>query len=271
MHAAEYGNELAKQLKTNVVLCNAFVVPAKIPEGGVLVWPQYEYEEIYEVSEGGLKNLKAHLEKRNETSEFKPAIRCVSNTGTLGSVVKKTMDKNDVNLIVMGAHDSGKLEGLFLDNHSRRMIDEAPSPLLLISAASNFTRIKKIAFATDFLELQKDKEAIFGLIPVLKRLNAELLLTHIYDERGHTPEFKKQLEQFLAEISNKADYPNIYYRMVQNDKAEAGLDWLCRFGNVDMLAMVHRKHSFLGRIITGSHTQKMAGHISIPLLVIPGN
>ena len=274
-HAAEYGYELARQLKTNVILCNAFVVPAEVPQGGVLVWPQYEYEEIFDGSEGALKDLKVHLkvhlEKKNKTAGFKPGIRFISDTGTVSGVIKEITDNNDIQLIVMGTHGSGKLETLILGNHSRRMIDEAQYPLLLIPPRSNFSGVKKIAFATDFKELQKDLEAIYSLVPMLKRLNAELLLTHVYDEHRHTPEFKKQLEQFLAEISNKANYPNIYYRILQDDKAEAGLDWLCRYGDVDMLAMVHRKHSFLDKIISGSYTQKMAGHISIPLLVIPGN
>ena len=45
-HAARYGYKLAKQLKVNVVLCNAFVVPAEILQAGAIVWPQYEYDDL---------------------------------------------------------------------------------------------------------------------------------------------------------------------------------------------------------------------------------
>ena len=81
--------------------------------------------------------------------------------------------------------------------------------------------------------------------------------------------FEKGIEKFLVEISNKANYSKIYYRIVDEDKIEPGLDWLCANGDIDMLAMVHRKHDFLDSILKGSHTKKMADHISIPLLVYP--
>jgi nucleotide-binding universal stress UspA family protein len=104
---------------------------------------------------------------------------------------------------------------------------------------------------------------------MLKALNAELLVTHIYSAAGKDSDFQVRIEGFLAELSNKADFPNIYYRIVKSGKPETGLDWLCQFGNVDVLAMVHRKHSFFDSLFGRSHTQKMAGHMSVPLLVIP--
>jgi nucleotide-binding universal stress UspA family protein len=73
----------------------------------------------------------------------------------------------------------------------------------------------------------------------------------------------------MTELSDKADYPYIYYRLVKDDRTEKGLDWLCEHGQVDMLAMVHRPHGFFDGLLYGSYTQKMAAHISIPLLVFP--
>ena len=73
----------------------------------------------------------------------------------------------------------------------------------------------------------------------------------------------------MVEISNKADYPSIYYRIIQSHQTENGLEWLFEHGHVDILAMVHRKHNFLERLVPGSFTQKIAREITIPLLVIP--
>jgi nucleotide-binding universal stress UspA family protein len=81
--------------------------------------------------------------------------------------------------------------------------------------------------------------------------------------------FEKGMEKFLVEISNKANYPKIYYRIIKQAKVEQGLDWLCENGQIDMLAMVHRKHDFLDGILNGSHSKKMADHITIPLLIYP--
>ena len=268
-HAAEYGYALACKIGANLVLCNAFVVPVETPQGGVLVWPQYDYEEMQNNSGDELKQLEVSLQHRAKGAAFRPCITRISEDGNVPDVINNAAIKENIGLVIMGTHGHTGISGAFLGNHSRKMIDDATCPLLLVPPAAAITGVKKIAFATDFKEPEKDLEAIFELIPLLKQLNAELLLTHIYNEMDEAYDFKKNIESFLLQLSNKANYPHIYYRIVKSEKPRTGLDWLCHFGNVDMLAMVHRKHSFFDKILNGSQTQKMAEHITIPLLVIP--
>lgn len=270
-HAAEYAYNLANGLKANLVLCNALVVLAEIPDTGMVAMPAGEYDELAKDSSEELELLKGSLEKTARPDSFQPAIICISEAGTVGDVIDNATGKEDVGLIVMGTHGSGGLGTFLLGNHSRRMIDEANKPLLLIPKSASIKPIKKVAFATDFKHPDKDLKVLYELIPLLRPLNAELLITHIYNEKNHTPAFKKWIEQFLVDLSNKADYPNIYYRIVKSDKAERGLDWLCDHGQVDILAMVHREQNFIQKIITGSHTKKMADRINIPLLVLQDN
>ncbi|MBS1520266.1 MAG: universal stress protein [Bacteroidetes bacterium] len=268
-HAAKYGYAIASQVKADVILCNAFIIPAEIPQAGTLVWPQFEYDELLESSASELRQLKAELEKNISDGSFKPEVDCISEVGGVVDMIKDITGKTNTELLVMGTHGAGRLDTLLVGNHSRTMINNTKTPLLLVPASVAVKPIKKIAFATDLKDPERDLEVIYELIPLLKRLNAELLLTHIYDGDDPTYKFKKYIQQMLVELSNKANYPNIFYRIVSSNKAERGLDWLCDHGHVDVLAMVHRKRDLLDKILLGSHTQKMADHINIPLLVIP--
>ena len=45
-HAAVYGYYLAKQLRANITVCNAFIVPAEVPQAGVVVWPMDDFNTI---------------------------------------------------------------------------------------------------------------------------------------------------------------------------------------------------------------------------------
>jgi len=56
-----------------------------------------------------------------------------------------------------------------------------------------------------------------------------------------------------------ADHPNIYYRVVKSNMPEQGLDGLNQYGHIDVLVMIRREHGLLGKIFTGSHTQKKKG------------
>ncbi len=268
-HAAEYGYQLARQIKAGVFLCNIVTIPAETPMAGLVVWPQFESDELLEDSIDELKRLKAHLEQNNYTETFNPPVGYLNDSGKVNETVPNAAIKQNVDLIISGEHEPGEWNALLLGNHTHDLIEAGTKPLLIVPGAANFKPIKKIAFAIDFEHPENDQEQIYQLIDFARLLNAEILLTHITDAKLQSHGFEKSIEQFLAEISNKADYPQIYYRAVKQDSIEAGLNWLCEYGQIDMLAMVHRQHGFFDNLLNGSHTKKMAGHITIPLLVFP--
>jgi nucleotide-binding universal stress UspA family protein len=265
--AVEYGYNLAKQVKANVILCNAVTIPAETPQAGLVVWPMEEHNILMDGSSDELKQLKAELEGADET--VKPSITCISEPGTVSDVINNIIAKNKIDLVIMGTHGRNGLSGFILGNHASGIIDTVNKPLLLVPASAEKTPIKKIAFALDFKHPDRDVESLFELLPLIKSLNAKILLAHICDEKDHSPELAPWLTQFLTEISNKANYPHFYYRLINNKGVEEGLDWLCEHGDIDLLAMVHRPHGFFDKLLNNSHTQKMAAHVHIPLLVLP--
>jgi nucleotide-binding universal stress UspA family protein len=270
-HAAEYAYRLAAELRRDLVLCNAFFVPSDAPDAAMVAWPLAEYEELNEESEAELKSLKDQLIKNDHNFSFKPGINTIHEAGTIVELLNVIADEGNTELTVLSTHTRSGLSALIMGNHSRQMIDTTKGLLLLVPPTAKVAPIKKIAFATDFSDPENDLKIIYKLIQIIRPLNAELLITHINHEAWPETKWRESLEQFLIEISNKANYPQIFYRIVRSEKAEKGLEWLCDHGQVDVLAMVHRDHGILAEIISGSHAKKMAGMINIPLLVIPEN
>jgi len=140
---------------------------------------------------------------------------------------------------------------------------------MLISPETPILPVTKIAFATDFTHMESDLECLYHLIPLAKLLGAKILLTHIYSEQLQAPELREKIDHFMVQVSNKANYPHIYYRGLKNSHIETGLSWLCEHGQIDMLVMIHRPHSFFYKLLKSSHCEKMAGHIAVPLLIYP--
>jgi nucleotide-binding universal stress UspA family protein len=264
-HALDYGYSLAKQVKANIIICNAIIEPAEMPQAGLVSWPMEESDLLLIDSGHELKLLKEHLENKEETISFNPSITCVSEAGTVTEIINHVGHRHSIDLVIIGTHGSSGLTTLLLGDHSREIIDEIDRPLLLVPPAAKIKQVKKIAFATDFNDPEKDLECIYQLITLATPLNAEILITNIFGEDGHNH------EQFMNELATRTNYPLIYYRLVKAYRPEAGLDWLCEHGQVDMLAMVHRNHNFIDSLFRGSQTQKMANHIPIPLLVFSAN
>ncbi|WP_183578057.1 universal stress protein [Mucilaginibacter sp. X5P1] len=262
-HALNYGYSLAKQVKANMIICNAIIEPAEIPQAGLVSWPMEESDLLQDDSNSELKRLKEQMENKEETISFNPSITCISEAGTVTDMINRVGYQNDVGLVIIGTHGSSGLSTLLLGDHSREIIDEINKPLLLVPPVAKIKPVKKIAFATDFKDPVKDMEGIHILITLARPLNAEILITNIFDEDEHAADW------LINELANKANYPHIYYRMVKAYHPVSGLDWLCEHGDIDMLAMVHRSHNFIDSLFRGSQTQKMANHIAIPLLVFP--
>jgi len=266
-HAAEYGYYLAKQMRANVLLCNAVIIPAEIPQAGFTGWLGGESELLMEDSTDELQRLKAHLELIDRTDTFRPQVGYVNDAGRVTDVVNTNCSAADVALVVIGKHAASGWSGFLLANHTNALIDAAKKPLLVVPPQARVDMVKKIAFATDFNKIGKDIKSIYELIALARPLNAEILLTHVYTEKHHSPALQLLIDQLLTELSNKADYPHIYYRALADTTAERGLTWLCKHGQVDILAMNHGPYSFIDDVLNLSHTQKMAAHLSVPLLV----
>lgn len=264
-HALTYAYNLAKQVKTNLIICNAVIEPAEVPQAGLVAWPIEESEVLFKDGSIQLDILKRHLEKGYNAAGFNPAITCIEQPGTVLQVVGDITAKQDVGLIIIATHGRDGLTTLMLGNHTREMIDCANKPLLLVPPATRTVLVKKIAFATDFADMADDLLCINKLITLAKPLNAEILIVNIFKKDEY------EAERYVNELAGKASYPLLYYRLIKADSPESGLIWLCDHGQIDMLTMVHRSRSIMQDLFGRSHTQKMAKHITLPLLVFPAN
>ena len=268
-HAIRYGYYLSRQIKADIILCNAVIIPAEAPQAGLVAWPMEESDTLLKDSTAELVKLKSFIEKSRNKSGFQPAIRFTNQSGILTDVVNQIIADEKIDLVIIGTHGSSGLTTLLLGNHSRSMIDGVNSPLLLIPPAAKLSPVKKIAFATDFKNPEEDIKSIAALAELAKPLNAEILLTHIYENEDKSPEFEQWIKQFVRELPAKIDFSKIKYTMYKSNGAQSGLEWLCDNGDIDILAMMHRSHTFIDSLFRGSQTQKIAGQIPIPLLVFP--
>jgi nucleotide-binding universal stress UspA family protein len=268
-HAIRYGYYLSRQIKADIILCNAVIIPAEAPQAGLVAWPMEESDTLLKDSTAELVKLKSFIEKSRNKSGFQPAISYLNQSGILTDVVNQIIANKKIDLVIIGTHGSSGLTTLLLGNHSRSMIDGVNSPLLLIPPAAKLSPVKKIAFATDFKNPEEDIKSIAALADLAKPLNAEILLTHIYENADKSPEFEQWIKQFVRELPVKTDFSKIKYTMYKSNGAQSGLEWLCDNGDIDILAMMHRSHTFIDSLFRGSQTQKIAGQIPIPLLVFP--
>ena len=267
-YAAEYGYNLAIQMKASIVLCNVLNVHIQLPQVDITEWPIGGEDISRDFCSTELMDLKKHLEY-NHISGFIPIIQGVYYTGTVEEVIAHTIKNYKVDMIVMGISQSGSLRNVIFSNHNTMMIAQTTVPLLLVPPAVSDTKIQRIAFATDLKYIEVDLKYIYALITFAKLVNADILIINIGDAHQPSPAAFQQKEKLLTRISNEADYPHIYYKFSNDIHVDAGLQLLCNTENISILSVVPRRRNLLESLIKPSITRKLIKNLSIPLLVFP--
>ncbi|WP_448104479.1 universal stress protein [Pedobacter panaciterrae] len=271
-NAAHYAMHLAEKMKANVKLCNVVMVPLDVPLGAHVSAPIVSFETLEHEAEQELKRWAVKLQDLDEpqaaSDAFHPSVEYTVGVGSIPEVITNISTSREVILTVMGMSWARGLSKFLLGSSSRAMVEATEIPLLLIPDQARFTGLHKIAFATDLSKT--DIAVVHTLAGFARTFKAEILIVHV-SEKAPADQYNHQqkIDAFLNEITNKVNYHKIYYQHVLDTDVGDGLDWLAAYGQIQVLAMVHRKHNVLHKLFRGSYTQKLKNRITIPLLVFP--
>lgn len=270
-HAARYTMRLAKKVKANILLYNAFLVPSDSPMAAQVAWPMVDYNEIKKDTEKTLKlfakKLEAEFKEGHFPGTFVPSITYECEEAPLGNLIAGLEENRDIVLLVMATHGSDDISAFMFGNNCRQVLDTANIPVLIVPADSPVTDIEKIAFATDIT--YSDVEYIKALSEIAKKLEAEITITNVNRDNPLDSEHNAAVRLFMNDVEHDVDYKRITYKSVANVSVKKGLEWLMENTKFDMLVMVHRKSSLFELIFKSSITKKIADRVDIPLLVYP--
>ncbi len=272
-NAAYYALHLAKVLKANLTLCHAFIVPSEVATEYV-DWPLYEYSEIKDSTVKQLSlfadKLKVQFKHDADTKLSPlPEIYCESEVGTVSDMIDKLIKDPKQTMIVLGMVGMNAVIRFIFGSTSSHLINHARVPILLIPSKTKFVSIKRIAFATDFNN--DDIEVIRSLAGFAGRYDAELVITNVKDEWEDNKEHQQKERLFLCKLIAEIDYSQLLIKHIASVDIDDGLELLSSKHQIDMMVMVHKKVSVLDHLLKGSHSQTLAKHIKIPLMVIPEN
>lgn len=270
-NAGHYALALAKKLKADVMICNAFKVPDEAPMSSQVAWPLMDYaaskKEVTSDLDIWIK-LLSDKDCSVEEDEYCPDLTYESGVGNVCDVVSSLVKKEKAELVVMGMAGAGGLTQFVLGSNSKKMIEEADVPLLLVPFEAEFKNIRRIAFATDLN--MDDVPVLQFIVDLALPLNAEITIVHITNkEVDPLDKIQRKIDAFFNKIVSANNLPGIKYEYVWNIDIDNGLDWIAEQADLDMMAITHHRHNFLARIFKGSHTQRLSRHTKIPLLVFP--
>lgn len=269
-NASKYAVALCSTFRAELVIANAFLVPEEAETASRVAWPLVGYETLKQQSTTDLELFVQKLGNfvKRKNLNLVSNIDFESRSGSVLDVTYELVQEKMIDLVVMGMVGAGFLPQIVFGSNCRTMIERATFPVLYIPGNTKFKVIEQIAFATD-LDLS-DIKNIKNMLDLLGCPHVQIRLIHI-SKKEYRPGSKEDIsvEEFLKEFKLNIENVDVVYDAVSYIDIEDGLQSLISDLEIDVLAMVHRHHSFINRLFHGSHTQKISRLAQVPLLVLP--
>jgi len=168
-----------------------------------------------------------------------------------------------IDLIVMGTQGATGAKELFLGSNTVYVLRKAEAPVLVIPENCSFTPVQRMLFPTDYKTHYKQKE-LQKITTVAKMCNASITVLHVKEEYDLSDEQlanKEHLAHLLGAI------PHIFVEEKGKLMPNAVIDYIAQ-KQIDLLAMMNRKHSFLDRLFVKHNVDQLSFHIQVPLYVV---
>lgn len=271
-HAAHYALKLAQKINANLLLCNVYPTSAMMPAAPEPFSYSDNFGSFEKDSLNDLKELAGRLKQQSDgfsEDEFKPFVELCSKPGPLIPAINDVVAGREISFAVIATHNTDDMLAFLNGNHTHEIIEQAQIPILVLPYQAPFTGFHKIAFTTDLAEEGKGNGILHTLYDLAKYFDSEVLITHVGRSKLGSAAEEYITRQFLREEIGASSYPRIQYKTVENKSAAAGLHWLAKQRDIDLVVLVHRKRNLFQKIFLPSITKKIADRLIKPMLVFP--
>ncbi|MCC7401731.1 MAG: universal stress protein [Chitinophagaceae bacterium] len=167
--------------------------------------------------------------------------------------------------VVMGITGHSALKEVMMGNSTIEMVKRNFCPVLIIPPEAQYNGIKNVAFASQFIDVETTTPDAL-IKSVLDIFHPFLHIVNVSSKHyiALTEEVREQQDKMSEMFKN---YKHEFYFIGLNDFFDA-IDNFTRDYNIDMLITVPGYHGAMDYLFKRTYTQKLAYHISIPLLAV---
>ncbi|MBT8178681.1 MAG: universal stress protein [Eudoraea sp.] len=262
-HALAYAAKLFKEETCTFYLMHTFT-PAIYQTEYILHSPgQIGLGDFYQTdSDEHLSEMK----KRAET-EFKNAKHTYITHSAFNILVDEVLDmvkKEKADLIIMGTQGATGAKEIFLGTHTVHLVKKATCPVIAVPAIYNYKEPKEILFPTDY-EVDFTQDHFSALFNITDLHESRIEVLHIstgYELTENQENNRKKLSGLIGERAHA-------FHDVPSQEIISGINNFQKTREVQILAMIQNKHTFLESLFIEPVIKKIGFHVTIPFMVIP--
>lgn len=262
-HAFAYASALFKDEPCTFYLMHTFT-PSIYQTEYVLHSPgQIGLGDFYQTdSDERLGEMKKRAEQ-----EFKNPNHTLITHSAFNILVDEILDmveKEGADMVIMGTQGATGAKEIFLGTHTVQVIKKANCPVIAVPQEYTYQAPKEILFPTDY-EVAYTPEHFKGLFNIAELYDSCLEILHISTGYELTPQQKENQESLRTLIGERKNR----FHDLPSQEIITGINEFQKSQEVQMLAMIQNKHTFLERLFIEPVIKKIGFHVNIPFMVIP--
>lgn len=214
---------------------------------------------------GGEAAAREKLEEiRRRFPEVESTVAAQSGAN-LRDAVRDYVEKNGIDLIVIGSHGiSGKSE-YFIGSHTQKVVRTVRCPILVVKKAPEALDFRKVVFASSFNE--NEKEAFLRFKEFVKHFIPEIHLVAIHTSTFFEAPYsvtKEALEDFRA-----LSHPfKCKIHIFKDFTVDSGIRSFAEEIGADLIGISNHHRHPIRRMLTGSNVEALVNHAEVPVLSI---
>ncbi len=210
----------------------------------------------------GLDNILSYIKKNFKNTKHR--FKTLSAINTLTDEVQAVTEREKIDLIAMGTQGATGAREIFIGTKTVHVIRRAAVPVLVVPTGYRFREVGKVLFPSD-LEVSLTKGELKLLNEVVKMHRAELYLLHVLETKVWTKNQEKNKQFLMNYFRNTA----LNYLELKDETVPEAIYRYIDVHNIQLLAMMNRKHAFLERLMVKRNVGAVGYHTRIPFLVMP--
>lgn len=267
--AADVAVNIAAKLDANIMILNTYKPLYRFPTVELSSWTMGNYALLMQTSKSNMN--KEVLRLNNQIADLpaedtKPKIISICYSGPLAESVRDIVKSENISMVIMGGRKkiNDKLPHV---SDINAVLSKLSCPTLIIPEDQKSAVINRIVFATDLggsdLKALKWLSRFSEIYKILIHVRHVPTAVLAGDE-----EEQDDISECMTAIS-KLNSKNISFQYLRGNDAAQELGTFNKITQEDVLALVHKKHSFIWRMFHSQACEVVAAHRKTPVLIIP--
>jgi len=178
--------------------------------------------------------------------------------------IAKTIDEEGYSLCVMGTNKDHDIISELVGTHALKILQNVKAPIIVIPGDQHLNDIGSIAFATDFQKL-KSTDVLTHIREIAVGFNSEL---HLLNVSENPEQYSQEEAEEALDLHDYFEDVNHGFFFSKDKDPVKGITNYVKDKDIDLLAMIPRKHSFLNSVFNDSVSERIALKLSVPLFTV---